>query len=142
MTHMDAETTAARGTSLPMIGILRGLLLLEAAAMLAATIFLSMVASGVESFLGPDSGETTIRFAAGGTFIFAILAAWASRGVRRRARWAWTLSAVLQVIMAVGTGVAVLVSEWHPVFIIGFALPTLVMLVLSTAVVRRELGQG
>jgi hypothetical protein len=139
---MDAGTTTARGTNLPMLGILRGLLLLEAVAMLAATIVLSMVASGLEALSGPGASETTIRFAAGGTIIVAILAAWASRGARRRARWAWTLAAILQVIIAVGTGVAVLVSEWHPIFIIGFALPILVMLVLSTAVVRRELGQG
>jgi peptidoglycan/LPS O-acetylase OafA/YrhL len=139
---MDTSPTTTGSTGLPMLGILRGLLLLEAAAMLAATIFLSMLAAGVESFLGDGSGETTIRFAAGGTFIFAILAAFASRGVRRRRGSAWTLAAMLQVVMAVGTGVAILVSEWHPVFLVGFALPTLVMLVLSSSVVRRELGQG
>jgi peptidoglycan/LPS O-acetylase OafA/YrhL len=137
---MNARTTEA-ATSIPMLGVLRALLLIEAAAMLAATIFLSMLAAGVENFLGDGSGETTIRFAAGGTFIFAILAAFASRSVRRRRGSAWTLAAVLQVILAVGTGVAILVSEWHPAFLIGFALPTLVMLVLSTASVREALGQ-
>ncbi len=136
MTSMDAPTTDASGTSLPMLGILRGLLLLEAVGMLAATIYLSMLAAGN----GAD--ETTIRFAAGGTIIVAILAAFASRGVRRRRGSAWTLAAMLQVVIAIGTGVAILVSEWHPLFLIGFALPTLVMLVLSTSAVRRALGQA
>ncbi len=142
MTSMDAPTTDATGTGLPMLGILRGLLLLEAAAMLAVTIYLSMLASGVGSGLGDASAETTIRFAAGGTIVFAILAAFASRGVRRRRGSAWTLAAMLQVVMAVGTGVAILVSEWHPLFLIGFALPTLVMLVLSSTSVRKALGQA
>jgi hypothetical protein len=133
---MDASTTDASGTSLPMLGILRGLLLLEAAATLAVTIYLSMLAAGN----GAD--ETTIRFAAGGTIIVAILAAFASRGVRRRRGSAWTLAAMLQVVIAIGTGVGILVSEWHPLFLIGFALPTLVMLVLSTSAVRRALGQA
>ena len=136
MTSMDAPSTTAEGTGLPMLAILRGLLLLEAAALLAATVYLSMLAAE------NASEETTIRFAAGGTFIFAILAAFASRGVRRRRGSAWTLAAIIQVFMAVGTGVAILVAEWHPLFLIGFALPTLVMLVLSTSAVRRALGQG
>lgn len=118
-----------------MIGVLRGLLLLEAAGLLAVTIYLSMIAAD-------SADETSVRFAAGGCFILAILAAWASRGVRRRRNWGWTLAAILQVIIAIGTGAAILVAEWHPLLAIGFALPTLVMLVLSTSEVRRELGQG
>ncbi len=132
---MEARTTAGSGASLPMIGILRGLLLLEALGLLAVTIYLSMIAA--------DSvDETAIRFAAGGCIILAILAASASRRVRRRRSSGWTLAAVLQVIVAIGTGAAVLVAEWHPLLTIGFAFPTLIMLVLSTGEVRRELGQG
>jgi heme A synthase len=73
--------------------------------------------------------------------LFAILAAAASRGARKRKGWAWTLSAMLQVIAAVATGIAVLVTEWHPLFLVGFAGAALVMLVLSTTSVRRALGQ-
>lgn len=132
---MEARTTAGSGASLPMIGLLRGLLLLEALGLLAVTIYLSMIAS--------DSvDETTIRFAAGGCIILAILAASASRRVRRRRNSGWTLAAILQVIVAIGTGAAVLVAEWHPLLIIGFAFPALIMLVLSTGEVRRALGQG
>jgi hypothetical protein len=49
---------------------------------------------------------------------------------------------MLQVIAAVATGVAVLVAEWHPLYLIGFGLAAVVMLVLSTTSVRRALGQG
>ena len=136
---MHASSTAARSDST--LFILRGLLLLEAAGLLAATIFLSLLAGGTEDLRGPGSGETAIRFAAGGAFLAAILAAVASRGVRRRKGWGWTLAALLQVIVAIGTGIAILVADWHPLFLIGFALPTLVMLVLSTSAVRRALGQ-
>ena len=138
---MSAPTTTP-STGTGMLGLLRGLMWVEAGATLAATIFLSMLASGVGSGLGDADAETTIRFAAGGTIVFAILAAFAARGVRRRRGWAWTLSAVLQVIMAVGTGIAILVSEWHPLFLIGFGLPTVVMLVLSSGSVRTALGQA
>lgn len=137
---MNASTTATPTDST--LGLLRGLLLIEAAALLTATIFLSLLAGGTEELRGPGSGETAIRFAAGGTFLAAILAAVASRGVRRRKGWGWTLGALLQVLVAIGTGIAILVAEWHPALLVGFALPTIVMLVLSTNTVRRALGQS
>ena len=127
-----------------MIGGLRVLLLIEAAAMLGLAIFLSLLAGGTVDFLGSDLGasaETTLRFAAGAAFLFAIFAAVASRGARRRRAWAWTMAAVLQVVLAVGTGIAVLTAEWHPAYLIGFAMAAVVMTVLSTAPVRRALGQ-
>jgi hypothetical protein len=132
----DAAVTAA-APRLPMIGVLRTLLLTEAALGLALAIALSMIAGG----LGIES-ETNVRFAAGGAFLFAIFAAIASRGARRRRGWAWTMAAILQVLLAVGTGVAVMVAEWHPLYLVGFAMSAAVMLVLSIASVRRALGQG
>ena len=47
----------------------------------------------------------------------------------------------LQLVLAIGTGVAILVAAWHPVELVGFGLAIVVMLVLSTASVRRALGQ-
>lgn len=137
---MNASPTAT--TSDPMLGILRALLLLEAAAALTATIALSLLAAGVEESLGTGSGETAIRFAAGGAILFAIFATFASRGVRRRRPSAWTMAAILQVVLAIGTGIAILNADWHPLFLVGFALPALVMLVLSTTAVRNALGQS
>jgi hypothetical protein len=134
---MNATPTAT--TSEPMLVVLRGLLLLEAAGMLVVTIFLSLVASRLED---GGSSATAIRFAAGGAILFAILAAAASRGVRRRRGWAWTLAAILQVLLAMGTGIAILTAEWHPLLLIGFGVPVLVMLVLSTSAVRSALGQA
>jgi len=129
---------------MPMVGLLRGLLIGEAVASLALSIFLSMVAAGLRDFLGGDAGraaEETVRFAAGGAFLFAVFAAIASRGARRRRAWSWTLAAMLQVILAIGTGAAVMVVDWHPVYLVGFSAAALVMLVLSTTSVRRALGQ-
>jgi hypothetical protein len=132
---MDAAPdTVTRSDSMP--GFLRLLLLLEALGLLGVTIVLSMVAGQS----GAD--ETTIRFAAAGAFVLAILAASASRGVRRRRGWGWTLAAIIQVLIAVGTGVAILVGEWQPALLVGFAAPAFVMLVLSTASVREALGQA
>jgi hypothetical protein len=127
-----------------MIGVLRAFLLGEAAAGLVLAIFLSLLAGGQTDFVGGDSGraaEETLRFAAGGAFLYAIAAAVASRGARRRRAWAWTLAAILQVIVAVATGAAVMIAEWHPLFLVGFGLAAVVMLVLSTTSVRRALGQ-
>ena len=127
-----------------MIGVLRTLLLGEAAATLALAVFLSMLAAGLRDFLGGDAGkaaEETVRFAAGGAFLFAIFAAIASRGARRRRSWAWTLAALLQVLLAIGTGVAVMAAAWHPIYLVGFGAAALVMLVLSATSVRRALGQ-
>lgn len=131
--------------SVPLIGLLRTLLLLEAAATLALAVLLSMLAGGTADFVGAtvDTGaETSLRFAAGASFLFAIFAAVASRGARRRRLWAWTLAAILQVLLAIGTGLAVLVAEWHPAYLVGFAMAAGVMTVLSTGPVRRALGQG
>jgi hypothetical protein len=133
--------TATRSATL---GVVRALLLLEAALTLGLAIFLSMLATEARDFFGGSQGtatETTLRFAAAASFIFAIAAAIASRGVRRRRGWAWTTAAVLQLILAVGTGVAVLSAEWHPAYLVGFGLAGLTMLVLCMPAVRRELGQ-
>ena len=133
-----------RDAPVPMVGVLRALLLSEAAGGLALAIFLSLLAGGQGDFVGGDaarSAEEGLRFAAGGALVFAILAAVASRGARRRRAWSWTLAAILQVIVAVTTGIAVLLAEWHPLYLIGFVAAVLVMLVLSTAAVRRALGQ-
>ncbi|MFN2418257.1 MAG: hypothetical protein ABR593_04950 [Candidatus Limnocylindria bacterium] len=118
------------------VGVLRVLLLLEAALGLALAIGLSVLASAQTA-----SVEETIRFAAGFSFVLAILAAVASRGARRRRSWAWTLAALIQLVVAIGTGIAVLTADWHPAYLLGFALATVVMLALSAGSVRRALGQ-
>jgi hypothetical protein len=146
MTAFANAANAAASTALPttdrapFVGVLRTLLLAEAALALALTVFLSMLAGTMDSGLAADDA-TTARFAAGGAFLFAILAAIGSRGARRRRGWSWTLAALLQLVMAIGTGIAVLTVEWHPAFLVGFGLATVVMLVLSTTTVRRALGQ-
>ena len=125
------------------IGLLRALLLGEAVLGLVTAIGLSMLA-GQHASLGSEAGraaEQTLRFVAGFAFLFAILAAFASRGARRRRTWAWTLAAVLQLTLAIGTGIAMLVAAWHPAYLLGFALAAVVMLVLSAPSVRRALGQ-
>jgi putative flippase GtrA len=128
----------------PAIGLLRALLLGEALLGLLAAIVLSMVASALGDSLGGEAGrsaEQTVRFAAGFSFLWAILAAFASRGARRRRGFSWTLAALLQLALAIGTGIAILVATWHPAYLLGFALATVVMLVLSAPSVRRALGQ-
>lgn len=140
-----AAPLPSRAPRAPMIGLLRALLLGEMLGAIVLTILLSMLAAGLRDFLGGDAGiaaEERVRFAAGGTFVFAILAAFASRGARRRRPWAWTLAAVLQVMLAVGTGAAIFIATWTPLYLVGFAFAIAVMLVLSTASVRRALGQG
>ena len=133
----DAEVQA------PMIGVLRLLLLLEAAGGLAVAILLSLVAADLESTgAGPDLDlAVTIRFAAAGAFLIGLFAAIASRGARRHRGWAWTMAAILQVLIAIGTGIAIFTTEWQPYFLIGFGAAVVVMLVLSTSAVRRALGQ-
>jgi len=137
MTALPDAASVAAAPRLPMIGVLRTLLLTEAVLGLVIAIALSMIAGG----LGIED-ETNVRFAAGAAFLFAIFAAIASRGARRRRGWAWTMAAILQVLLAIGTGVAVMVAEWHPLYLAGFAMAAAVMLVLSIASVRRALGQG
>jgi hypothetical protein len=139
----NAAPSVTSATRAPLMGVLRFLLLTEAAAGLALAIGLSVLAGGGDvlgATTAPES-ETSLRFAAGGAFLFAIFAAVASRGVRRRRGWAWTLSAILQVVAAIGTGIAVIAAEWHPAYLVGFALAAIVMTVLSMAPVRRALGQ-
>jgi hypothetical protein len=129
---------------IPMLAVLRGLLLSQALLTLALAVFLSLLAAALRDFLGGSAGiaaETTLRFAAGAAFLFAIFAAIAARGARRRRAWAWTMAAVLQLVLAIGTGVAVMTAEWHPVYLAAFGLAATVMLVLSTTSVRRALGQ-
>jgi hypothetical protein len=143
---MTAQTTAQPATAapdarVPMVGVLRALLLAEALGLFVLTIFLSMGASAIGAEQGPDA-EVPLRFAAGGAFVLAILAAVASRGARRRRGWAWTLAAILQVLIAVAGGIAVLIVGWHPVYLVPFAAAVLVMVVLSASSVRRALGQA
>jgi hypothetical protein len=138
MTSRPANHTVAG------VGVLRALLLGEAAIGLVLAIMLSMLAVAMRDSIGGDAGlvaEQNLRFAAGFAFLFAILAAVASRAARRRRGWSWTLAALLQLLAAIATGVAILIAPWHPAYLIGFALPALVMVVLSTASVRRALGQ-
>jgi peptidoglycan/LPS O-acetylase OafA/YrhL len=135
---------AAASTSTPIMGLLQALLLGEAAVGLAAAVLLSLVAAALRAAIGGDEGratEETVRFAAGGAFLFAIGAAVASRGARRRRPWSWTLAALLQLVLAIGTGVAIMVAAWHPAYLLGFGLAAVVMLVLSIASVRQALGQ-
>lgn len=146
MTVLDTSTIRPpiASTRMPMLGVLRMLMLTEAMATLGLAIVLSGVAAGLRDGLAGDAGiaaETNVRFAAGASFLFAIFAAVASRGARRRRAWAWTMAAILQVLLAVGTGIAVMVAEWHPAYLAGFVLATAVMLVISTGSVRRALGQ-
>ena len=138
------STTPVRtDTRTPMIGVLRFLLLLEAVGGVVVAILLSIVASDLEaSGAQADLDQAiSIRFAAAGAFLFAIFAAVASRGARRRRGWAWTLAAILQVLLAIGVGIAIVVTEWQPYFLGGFGAAIAVMLVLSTSAVRRDLGQ-
>ena len=128
----------------PALGLLRALLLGEAVVGLLLAIVLSMVASALRDSLGGDAGraaEQTLRFAAGFSFLWGILAAFTARGARKRRGWSWTLAALLQLALAVGTGIAILTATWHPAYLLGFALAGIVMLVLSASSVRRALGQ-
>jgi hypothetical protein len=116
------------------------LLLAEAAFALVVTIFLSLVA-GEQS----GSAETSTRFAAGGAILFAIAAYVAFRGAWRRRSWSWTLAAVLQLVLAIAAGIAMVTAEEGAapvVYLIAFALAAGTMTLLSTSAVRRTLGQG
>ena len=125
-----------------MTGTLRAMLLLEAALGAVLAIVLSSVAGGIRDLAPDDIGaDAGVRFVAAGAFVLAVLAALAARGVRRRLSWSWTLAALIQLVLAIGTGIAVLVAEWHPAYLAGFLLAASVMLALSSASVRRSLGQ-
>ncbi len=124
------------------VGTLRTLLLAEAMAGVVLAVVLSSIAAGVRGLDPTDIGaEAGVRFVASGAFIFAVLAALAARGVRRRRPWSWTLAAVLQLVLALGGGAAVLAADWHPAYLATFVMAGAVMLVLSMSSVRRELGQ-
>jgi len=137
-------TQASTDTPTPMIGLLRFLLLVEAAGGLVVAILLSMIASDLEASGAQADLDSaiSIRFAAAAAFLFALFAAIASRGARRRRAWSWTMAAILQVLLAVGTGVAIVTAEWQPYYLGGFGAAVAVMLVLSSSSVRRALGQG
>lgn len=136
-----AQPTATRTV---LLGVLRVLLLAEAAITLGLAIFLSVLAGEARDLVTADAAatsESTIRFAAAAAFLFAIAAAIAARGARRRRGWSWTLAALLQLVLAIGIGVAVMAAAWQPAFLVGFALAAVVMIVLSASSVRRALGQ-
>ena len=138
------RTPGPTTTRVPAIGLLRALLLAEAALGVALAVVLSLVASDLRDSVGGEPGlvaEQNVRFAAGFSFVFALVAALASRGARRHRAGSWTLAAVLQLILAIGTGIAIVATPWQPAYLLAFALATVVMLVLSTAAVRRALGQ-
>jgi hypothetical protein len=141
----SATVVAGPATRVPLMGVLRGLLMSQALLAVGLTVFLSLLAAGFRDFLGGDAGqsaETSVRFAAGAAVLFAIFAAVAARGARRRRRWSWTMAALLQLVLAIGAGVAVMVADWHPLYLLAFALAAVTMLTLSAASVRRALGQA
>lgn len=141
MTALTDAAPIAATPRLPMLGLLRALLLIEAATGLALAVLLSVIADSIGAGAGV-ADQTNVQFAAGGAFLFALFAAIASRGARRRRGWAWTMAAILQVLLAIGTGVAIMVAEWHPAYLVGFGLASAVMLVLSAASVRGALDQA
>lgn len=135
-------TTTSRTTN-GSLRLLLLLLVLESVAGLFLSIAFTLVAAGLRTLPDAQIGAGDgVQFAAAGAFILAIAALIAVHGARRRRTWAWTLAALLQLPLAIGTGVAVLGEDWHPAYLIGFVLAALVMIVLSLAPVRRALGQG
>ena len=133
------ETSRRRGSK---AALLRALLLLEALLGVGLAIVLSFVATGIRDLAPDDIGaDVGVRFVAAGAFVLAALAAVAASGVRRRRSWSWTLSALIQLALAIGTCIAVVAGEWHPAYLGALLLAGLVMVVLSAASVRRALGQ-
>lgn len=117
-------------------------MLLEVVLGVAVAIVLSSVAAGVRDLDPADIGaDVGVRFAAAASFLLGIFAAIAARGARRRRPWSWTLAALLQLALAMGTGAVVLLADWHPAYLAAFLLAAVVMAVLSSASVRRALGQ-
>ena len=128
------------------VTVLWVLLLAEAALGLFIAIYLSDVAGDYANALGEGTGrEVSTRFAAGGAFLFAIAAFIAANGARRHRPWAWTLGAVLQLILAIAAGIALFSAEGDgaPIgYLVAFALAAATLLLLSTGSVRRALGQA
>jgi hypothetical protein len=124
------------------------LLLAEAGFALAVTILLSLLAGDQRGTIGGEEGiaaENATRFAAGGAILFAIAAYVAFRGARRRRSWSWALSALLQLVLAVGAGIAMVAagaSGAIPAYLVAFGLAAVTMILLSTSQVRRALGQA
>lgn len=130
------------------VSALCALLLFEAVCGVAAAIYLSLLAGGYRESLSGASGlaaEEGARFAAGGAILFAIAAYIAFRGARRRRAWSWTLSAILQLILAIAGGIAMFSAGENGVtaaYLATFVLAAIGMLILSSGGVRRALGQA
>ena len=114
-------------------------MVLESVLGLVVAILLSLVAGEA------GAAEESTRFAASGAFLFAIAAFVAALGVRRQRAWAWTLGALLQLLLAVAAGVSWFAAGQTAVvaaYLAAFALAAITMIVLSTSPVRRALGQA
>ena len=121
---------------------LRWALLIEAAVCVALAVVLSLVATGIRDLSPDDIGaDTGVRFAAAGAFLLAVALAIVARGVRRRRSWSWTAAAIAQVVLAVGTAIAVLVADWHPAYLAAVAAAGVLLVLLSARRVRGALGQ-
>lgn len=136
-------STASRWT----ITALWVLLLAEAALGVFMAIYLSDVAGDYRGSLATSGTgpEESARFAAGGAFLFAIAAFIASNGVRRWRPWSWTLSAVLQLILAITAAIALFAAGGEgtsAAYLGAFGLAAATMILLSTWGVRRALGQA
>lgn len=147
-TPVASAATSPRADGAGAVTALAILLLLQAAFALAVTVFLSLLAGDQRGAIGGEAGiaaENATRFAAGGAILFAILAYVAFRGARRRRSWSWTLGAVLQLILAVAAGIAMVVagaSGLTAAYLVAFGLAAVTMLLLCTSGVRRALGQA
>jgi len=126
----------------PTLTGLIGILLVEALAGLVLSALLTFEAAGLRAVPGAELGAgDSVQFAAAGAFVLAVAALIAARAARRRRSWAWTLAALIQLPIAIATGLVVLGEDWHPAYLLGFVLAALAMLLLSAAPVRSSLGQ-
>lgn len=121
------------------LGVMVTLLGIEAVLALVVTVLLSMLAAAEDVF-GAD-GVNNLRFAAGATVAISITAYVAARKAWRGRGSAWTASAVVQLAIAMGISLAGVVGGWHPAMIVGLGLAAATILVQSTPLVRRALGQ-
>jgi hypothetical protein len=147
-TPVVSAATTPRAQGAGAVTALSILLLAEAAFALAVTILLSLLAGEQRGSIGGEEGiaaENATRFAAGGAILFAIAAYVAFRGARRRRSWSWTLSAVLQLVLAVAAGIAMVAAGASGAtagYLVAFGLAAVTMILLSTTQVRRALGQA